>query len=230
VHYLDPQEATLAIMVNGVDATLGADHSGDVELTSSALGKSMIAEMQQLGAEVERRSPWSTSEFMYQDVANLEDLFRSEHLKVEQGTFLDQRFIDYLERNFSEIDKMHWRQFENLKAEYFTREGWNVVLGPGRADGGVDARVFSPEDPLVILVQCKRQQETVGKTVVKALHVDVAYEGARGGLVVTTNRLSLGARSVIRARKYPIEEADRERVREWLTAMRTPDAGAFLAE
>lgn len=39
VYFLDPQEGTLAIMVDGVEATLGADHSGDAALTSSELGK-----------------------------------------------------------------------------------------------------------------------------------------------------------------------------------------------
>ena len=48
--------------------------------------------------------------------------------------------------------------------------------------------------------QCKRQKEKVGKVVVKALWADVQHEKASPGLIVTTSRLSPGAKEVCAAR------------------------------
>jgi restriction system protein len=153
-------------------------------------------------------------------------------LETSYGDFIDQRFIDYLERNFGAIDRINWRKFEALTCEFFQREGYHVEIAEGRDDGGIDARVWpdkeSLADPPAILVQCKRQKAKVGKTVVKALWADVVDEKASSGLVVTTSALEPGARRVCTARAYPVLEANRATLKEWLKAMRTPLSGVFL--
>jgi restriction system protein len=112
--------------------------------------------------------------------------------------------------------------------------GCHVEIGEGRNDEGIDGRVWpSKEDrsqPPLVLVQCKRQQDKVSKVVVKALYADVVAEGAKAGIIVTTNALSPGARRVCTARSYPVGEADRETLRKWLAAMRTPGTGVFCGE
>jgi restriction system protein len=65
----------------------------------------------------------------------------------------------------------------------------------------------------------------VSKVIVKALYTDVTHEAANSGLIVTTSWLSPGAKAVCEARKYPIEEADRETIRTWVHEMRKPGAG-----
>jgi restriction system protein len=165
----------------------------------------------------------------------LEDLFRSESLTTFYGTFFDQRFIDYLAREFEAIDRINWRKFEGLVGEYFHREGFVVTLGPGRGDEGVDARIW-PKDadaasrPPAMLVQCKRQQENVSKVVLKALYADVLHEKAESGLIVTTSALSPGAKKVRSVRSYPIKDADRSALRTWIAQMRSPGSGVFLGE
>ena len=108
-----------------------------------------------------------------------------------------------------------------------------MELGPGRDDDGVDIRLRPAEnalnEPPAILVQCKRQRRKIEKVVVKSLYADVEHENARSGLIVTTSQLSPGARKVVTARGYPIQEADRNTLRQWIAAMQTPNAGAFLA-
>jgi len=81
-----------------------------------------------------------------------------------------------------------------------------------------------------VLVQCKRERRKVTKTVVKALWSDVVEEHAASGLIVTTSAFSRGARQTRNARGYPILEADRETLRRWIVAMRSPGAGVFLGE
>lgn len=183
----------------------------------------------------ERASPWRwypDRQVAWKDTVDLEDLFSSESLDATHGTFFDQRFIDYLSANFDRIDSINWRKFEGLAAEFFVRSGYAVNVGPGRNDGGVDVRAWkpgsTPTDPLLILIQCKRQKEKVGKTVVKALWADVVDENAASGLVVTSSALAPGADTVRRARSYPIDVADRAILKNWLSQLKTPGTGIFL--
>ncbi|MDD9945714.1 MAG: restriction endonuclease [Myxococcales bacterium] len=174
-----------------------------------------------------RRVEWINRE-------QLASLFCCEDVEPAHGTYLDQRFIDYLERHHSALDGMNWRKFEGLAGEYFAREGYSVEMGRGRADGGVDLRVWKDPDahgtaPPTILVQCKRQKAKVGKVVVKALWADVDAEGAETGLVVTTSALEPGAQKVCVARGYAIQAAERPTLISWLHALRTPGSGVFAA-
>jgi len=180
-------------------------------------------------------NPWSEMRMMeWKDVVELSNLFKSENLATFYGTFFDQRFIDYLNNNFADIDNIHWRQFEGLTAEYYNREGFHVEIGPGRNDGGIDVRIWPSKDdvekPPAILVQCKRQKKKISKVIVKALWADIQSENAISGLIVTTNSLSPGAQKVSTARAYPIQSANRDTLREWITNMRNPHTGVFLGE
>ena len=119
-------------------------------------------------------SPWAPIRwFDWDDMVQLRDLFLSESLEAQYGMFFDQRFVNYLARNFGKIDDIHWRKFEALAGEFFERAGFRVEMGPGRRDGGVDIRVWAPagevEKPPLLLIQCKRQREKVNQVVVKAL-------------------------------------------------------------
>jgi restriction system protein len=82
----------------------------------------------------------------------------------------------------------------------------------------------------VILVQCKREKDKIGKMVVKALWADIVAEGAESGIIVTTSRLAPGAAATRTARAYPIVEADRDAVRGFVEALKTPGTGVFLGE
>jgi restriction system protein len=172
----------------------------------------------------------------WRDVRDLDDLFQTESLDSFHGEYFDQRFVDFLDANLSDIDQINWRQFEGLAAEFFHRIGFRVVLGAGRNDEGVDIRLWPAEAeekkaiPAVTLVQCKRERRKVTKTVVKALWADVVAEDAKSGLVVTSSSFSPGARATRTARGYSIEEANRETLRRWIRSMRTPGSGIFLGE
>jgi len=183
----------------------------------------------------QQRSPWAPfRRIEWEDTADLKDLFESESLDTFYGTFIDQRYIDYLSQNFDDIDKMNWRKFEGLTCEFYDRLGYYVEIGKGRDDDNIDARIWpkakNRTQPPTILVQCKRQKQKVSKVVVKALWADITAENATSGLVVTTNALSPGADKVRIARGYPIDKAERESLRLWVMAMRTPDTGIVLGE
>jgi restriction system protein len=198
-------------------------------------GVRMAIELLELTNAHLQQSPWGgIRRVEWADVRELDELFRSERLDTSHGEYFDQRFVDFLAANFDDIDEINWRQFEGLAAEFFAREGFILELGPGRADGGIDIRLWPDDDsrgvPPTVLVQCKRQRRRISNTVVKALWADVEHEGAGSGLIVTTSSLSPAAREVRTARGYPVAEADRETLHTWVNAMRTPGAGVFLGE
>jgi restriction system protein len=198
-------------------------------------GVRMAIELLELTNAHLEQSPWGgIRRVEWVDVRELDDLFRSENLETAHGEYFDQRFVDFLAANFDDVDEINWRQFEGLAAEFFAREGFAVQLGPGRADGGIDIRLWPDDEsrglPPTVLVQCKRQQRRIANTVVKALWADVKHEGAEAGLVVTTSSFSPSARKVRTARGYPVGEADRGTLRTWIAAMQTPGAGVFLGE
>lgn len=163
----------------------------------------------------------------WKDVVNLNDLFCSYKSNVSNGEFFDQRFIDFLSVNQEKIGQIHWRKFEELIGECFTKFGYNVELGPGSNDDGVDLRVWkeaatgSPE----YVIQCKRQESKIDKVTVKGLYTDVLEEGAEMGLLVTTSEFSPGARKTVDVRGYPIKEVNGEMIKRWLSELRTPGTG-----
>jgi len=175
-------------------------------------------------------SPHSSLRYRaWKNTETLDSLFSGGSTKPEQGEFIDQRFIDYLSKNFDRIEEIHWRKFEELTAEYFMRAGFQVELGPGQNDDGVDVRIWrtdqNTEQTPHCIIQCKRQKQKVEKVVVKGLFADIQFENANYGLIVTTSELSPGARKTIVVRGYPIEEVNKTALTDWLAELRTPGSG-----
>lgn len=155
----------------------------------------------------------------------LSDLFSGETVPKAPERYIEQRFIDFLVAQGEHLDKMHWRNFERLTAEYFHRNNYVVQLGPGSKDGGVDIRLW-PKDsdrtiPPLMLIQCKRYRRDtlVDLECVKAFWTDVDFEGAQSGLITTTARVSPDGKRIAEARKYPLSFAENESVRDWTRSM-----------
>jgi restriction system protein len=175
-----------------------------------------------------KHSPHTAMKFhQYSNIVNLSDLFEQYNPIAEQGEFLDQRFIDFLSNNADKLGEIHWRKFEELTAASFQRFGYIVDLGPGSNDDGVDLRVWSDvrDGAPKFIIQCKRVKSKIDKVTVKGLYADVLHEGCELGVLVTSSEFSVGARSTIEARSYPIEEVNKEKIMKWLNELRTPGTG-----
>lgn len=179
-------------------------------------------------------SPFFTKNVERADLIALEDLFESERLPTCTGSFIDQRFINYLASHTDALSNMHWRQFEGLTAEWFRRKGYEVELGPGRNDGSIDVRAWNadaePGAPPTLIVQCKRQKTKVDRVTVKALYADIIHESSAKGMIVTTSDISRGAAKDVKARAYPITTANRGEVQRWIEEMRKLNAGVVSDE
>lgn len=93
-----------------------------------------------------------------------------------------------LSREVSDLEGLYgltWREFEQLVADAYRAQGYEVVeTGGGGPDGGVD--VVLRKDGIRLLVQCKHWKTTqVGVKPVRELFGLVAARRAHGGIVVT---------------------------------------------
>lgn len=155
----------------------------------------------------------------------LNDLFQSEHIPADPEVYFDQRYIDYLVSNSEDLERIQWRNFERLTGEFFARRGYDVSLGPGGDDGGIDVRVWIQDaqkmGPPLLVIQCKRHKDThdVEINTVKAFWTDVEYEGAHRGLIATTSRIAPGGLKVSRARRWPLGFAENKQIQHWVRTM-----------
>lgn len=155
----------------------------------------------------------------------LRDLFHSENIPADPDAYLDQRYIDYLVNNSEDLERVHWRNFERLTAEFFNRKGYEVEFGPGGGDGGIDVRVWPKQSskigPPLLMIQCKRHKDTndVEIQTVKAFWTDVLYEDAYRGMIATTSRIAPGGIKVSRGRSWPLGFAENKQAQQWVRTM-----------
>jgi len=171
---------------------------------------------------LDRSFSYSCSTKCWDGVVALSDLFNSEVLPTLPDVYFDQRYIDYLSNNTDDLFKIHWRQFEALNAEFFSRNGFDVKLGPGRKDGGIDVFATHKETNYSIIIQCKRYSKgnLVEVNAVKALCFDVIDKGADMALLSTTSHICPDGKDIT-TRNYPISAVEHENIIEWVKSMRS---------
>ncbi len=160
-------------------------------------------------------------------IVSFSTLFNKEAKPKANNLFLDQQYIDFLSANKERLDKIHWRNFERLTAQYFNNMGYNVDLGPGTNDGGVDVRIYPKQvtdGPPLIIIQCKRYSKTnqVSIDCVKAFWTDLIDDMAGLGLIATTSSVALGGKKICEARKWSnLEFAENKDVLNWIDEIKS---------
>jgi len=223
---MHPPEGELVSAVRSITTTLacGDMHPGFAPLLELL---ETIPGWDELRTEVARRFLLARSMpevRSWDGIRALADLFDAElDVEATDGDYFDQRFIDYLSRNTSDLTAISWRQLECLAAEFFSRSGYDVQLGPGRKDGGVDVKAIRTGllGPELVVVQCRRQGagRPVGLDAVRAFWSVVQDDTATRGLIATTSRLTRGARTYCEARRYRLSAAEADNVRAWISSM-----------
>lgn len=99
------------------------------------------------------------------------------------------------------IRELSWREFEELAAEAFRREGYRVVENEkAGADGGVDIRLRRNGE--LFLVQCKNwNSNRVGVGVVREMCGVMLDESAAGVVIVCSGRFTRDAWSFARGKR-----------------------------
>ena len=132
-----------------------------------------------------------------------------------------KRLLDR-QRGIESIRRLSWREFEELVAEAFRRDGYSVTENVAAgADGGVDVRLRKDGRPY--LVQCKHwARSRVGVPVVREMFGVMTAESAAGVFVVCTGGFTAEAREFARAKPITlvdgtalVEMVDRVRQDGW---------------
>lgn len=138
----------------------------------------------------------------------------------ETLTVVNNRITALFRRNPEWLRTIDPFTFEQVIADLFAEEGYEVALTPPRADGGKDIYV-SKTDPLtqtLFLVECKRYTPPtkVGVEVVRQLYGVVQQERASGGVVVTTSYFTKPAIDFANTVPYQLFLRDFDNLVEWL--------------
>jgi restriction endonuclease Mrr len=104
--------------------------------------------------------------------------------------------------------QLHWREFEQLEAEILHRQGWKVLLGPGRKDGGRDIIAeIETNYRFVMAVQCKKhsRKNTIEPGEVQKLFGVILSDNFNKGLLVTTSTFQPAAIEFARMHKTMLD-------------------------
>ena len=132
--------------------------------------------------------------------------------------------VRYFDSNPDEIFSLMSREFEVFVSKLLEKFGYNVTLGKGSRDGGVD--IFAERRGLfgteLTLVQCKRNRKDrkVGEPVVKQLYGDIESRKATKGLLVTTSSFTATALGYIESIKYRMSPIDFDKLQNMIAALK----------
>jgi restriction endonuclease Mrr len=118
------------------------------------------------------------------------------------------------------LDTLHWREFEELVAELLEKDGYNVELGKGSKDGGID--IIAVKDlgevglfQTVWQAKKKSLDNKVGLSVIRELADSRTEYRASKAMIVTTTYLTKGALDRVRRDSYILGKVDRDDLMIW---------------
>jgi len=139
---------------------------------------------------------------------------------VPDFEIVSRELLDYFAKHPFEMQKLHWRKFEEMLAEILRGLGYDTRLGPGRADGGVDiwAVQKSTIGEMLILVQAKKYKSArkISLEPVSALYGVMEMEKANQAVLATTSEFEPSARQFAERTSNRIILASPSEIRNWI--------------
>ena len=131
------------------------------------------------------------------------------------------------QQNLESIRDLPWRQFEELVAEAFRRDGYAVIENAyAGADGGVDIRLRKGGESY--LVQCKNwRKQRIGVATVREIYGVLMAESAWEAFVVCSGTFTADA--VRFAEGKPINLVDGDQLMEMVARVRRNESNAVHA-
>lgn len=109
---------------------------------------------------------------------------------------INEELISYLAANPEKMRDLEPRKFEELIADMWRNQGYEVTLTPSTRDGGMDVIAVRKEaiGTMMVLVECKRYaaENKVGVEVIRSLNGVVQQKGATRGVIATTSYFTKG--------------------------------------
>ena len=123
-----------------------------------------------------------------------------------------------------EIHKLTPRQFEELIAELFTKQGYSVQLTKETRDGGKDLMILENNilGNFLIYGECKKysQDNHIGVKLVRELYGTVIADKATAGIMITTSYFSNEAKSYTEKIKHQMSLIDYNILKLWLEKLK----------
>ncbi len=139
-------------------------------------------------------------------------------LTEDTGDVYEELFSHFAGRP-DDLHKLPWRDFEVLLFRIFQNHGYKALLGPGRADGGVDLRLIqeNPIGDILTVVQAKRyaQHRKIEPVPVQALYGVSKAEGANHALFITTSSYTPAAKKFAGRVSGELQLAQKEDIITW---------------
>lgn len=147
-------------------------------------------------------------------------------LKISDGKFQD--LIAWFAKHPEKMREADPRKFEELVANLFEREGFDVELTPVSRDGGRDILVSAETEVgnLLHLVECKRYAETnpIDVTLLRSLYGVVEAERATSGILVATTRFTSGAIEFVNRVPHRLATKDYDDLVRWIRKHARPSS------
>lgn len=132
--------------------------------------------------------------------------------------------LDRIKAKPAEMYSLIPRQFEELVAELFRRQGYEVTLTPASKDGGKDIYVAKHDTvgALMYLVECKQfaPDRPVGVGLIRQLYGVVQQENATGGILATTSFFTKGAKEFTEKVRYRLSLKNYIDLQKWVELSR----------
>ena len=131
-----------------------------------------------------------------------------------------QLILDIKNQNMN-IEDIHWREFEEIVAELLKSQGWDIELGRGTKDKGVD--ILAEKDiPSIGVIRTIWQAKhfashrKVGVKEIRELHSVVLDNKVNKGVMVTSTFLTRGAIERIDRDKFLLGGAQKPNILKWI--------------
>lgn len=140
-------------------------------------------------------------------------------------TFLYNELFDFFHKNPNKFYSLSPRQLELYVGEVFRNQGYDIEMGPGTKDGGIDLRLYQRQDidQITTLVQVKRYKESIPIRLdaVAALYGHMEANGAQEGVFVTTSRYLPGVKHFADRIPKKITLLDSHELAAWSNKVKT---------
>jgi len=155
----------------------------------------------------------------FKNKTNLKSVILSEDSRIVINE-VNKRLIRDLAKTPELIYKLTSRQFEELVAELFIQEGYEVELTKSTVDGGKDIYVAKTTifGQFLYVVECKKYspENKVGVNVLRSLYGVVQNEKVTSGIIVTSSYFTKNARNFHQNIKHQLQLNDFNNLCKWL--------------
>ncbi|HEU4735705.1 MAG TPA: restriction endonuclease [Solirubrobacterales bacterium] len=211
-------EAILAAAAPGlIDRDLIAAAEPDVEILSSFL--SQISTARKCGLSLgQLLAPFSRPTLLDPQRAPLDpDALGAVELSAQ---LVSVEMLRLLAANPERLHELTPRQFEEVVAELFAKQGYDVTLTATSRDGGADLYVVDNNaiGSFLYLVECKRYHpgRPVGVGIVRGLFGAAQAAHATAGIVATSSYFTRDARAFQQEVQYQVSLRDFAALQSWL--------------